>query len=55
MMLGEKRMKGKVLTELCVRGNFTEDRNEWSKGFQRHCEGVYTDPEETKEVQEGRI
>ena len=42
-------------TELCVEGNFTEDREEWQKELQRHCEEVYTDLEETKEVQENRI
>ena len=27
------------------------DREEWQKELQRLCEGVYTDPDETKEVQ----
>ena len=36
------------LTELCVKVQFTEDREEWQKQLQRHCEEVYTDLEETK-------
>ena len=38
-----------------MRGNFTEDREEWQQELQRHCEEVYTDLEETREVQENRI
>ena len=35
--------------------NFTEDREEWQKELRRQCEEVYTDQEETKEVQQNRI
>ena len=52
---GKKKAKRKPLTELYVKGNFTEDGEEWQKELQRHCEEVYTDQEETKEVQENRI
>ena len=31
-----------------------EDREEWQKELQRHCEEVYTDHDETREVQEKR-
>ena len=52
---GKKKCKSKPLTELFVKGQFTEDREEWQKQLQRHCEEVCTDLEETKEVQECRI
>ena len=45
-------MKRKPLTELYVKGHFTEDRAEWQEELQRHCDAVYTDVEETNEVQE---
>ena len=41
--------------ELFVDGTFTENREERLKELQRHCESVYTDPEETNEVQQKRI
>ena len=44
----KKDVKRKQLTELYVKENFTEDREEWQKE-------VYTDQDETKEVQENRI
>ena len=50
-----KKAKRKPLTGLCVKGHFTEDRDEWQQELQRHCEEVYTDQEETKEVQEYRF
>ena len=34
---------------------FTENREEWNQELQQHCEEVYMDLEETKEVQGGRI
>ena len=52
---GKKKAKRKPLTELCVKGHVTEDREEWQKELQRHCEEVYTEQEETKEAQESRI
>ena len=52
---GKKKARRKLLTELYVNGNFTEDREELQKELQRHCEEVYTDQEETKEVLENRI
>ena len=52
---GKKKVKSKPLTELYVKGSFTEDRGEWQKEQQRHCEEVHTDQEETREVQENRI
>ena len=55
MMPGKKRWKRKPLMELYVNGKFTEDRKECNQELQRHCEEVYMDPEETKEVPEGRI
>ena len=48
-------MKGKPLTELCVNGDLTEDREEWQQQLRRHCEEVFSDPDETREVQEKRI
>ena len=36
--LGKKEAKRKPLTELYVKGHFTEDREEWQKELQRHCE-----------------
>ena len=52
---GKEKAKRKPLTELYVKGHFTEDREEWQKELQRHCEKVSTDQEETKEAQESRI
>ena len=52
---GKKKVRRKPLTELYVKGSFTEDREEWQKELQRHCEEVHTDQEETREVQENRI
>ena len=53
---GKKKAPGKLLAELFVDAHFTEDREAWQKTkLQRHCEEVYTDQEETKEVQEKRI
>ena len=52
---GKKKTKSKPLTELYVKGHFTEDRVEWQKELKRHCEEVYTDLEETKEAQESRL
>ena len=44
------------LSELYVNGDFTQDREEWQRELQkRHCEEVYTDREETREVQGKRI
>ena len=34
---------------------FTEERKDWEKELQKHCDGVYVDPEETKEEQEMKI
>ena len=45
----------KPLSELYVTGNFTEDREERQRELQRHCEEVYTDQEETREVEENRL
>ena len=39
---GKKKAKNKPLTEMCVKGPFPEDREEWQKEPQRHCEEVYT-------------
>ena len=44
----KKRPKSKPLTELYVKGQFTEDGEEWQEELQRHCEEVYIDLEETK-------
>ena len=33
---------------------FMEYREEWQKELKRHCESVYTDQEETEEVQQER-
>ena len=52
---GLKKAKTKPLTELYVKGHFAEDREEWRKALQRHCEEVYTDHVETDAVQESRI
>ena len=38
-----------------MKGTFTEDREEWQKELQKHCEEASTDQEETQEVQEDRI
>ena len=47
---GKKKAKRKPLTELYVKGHFTEDRAERQEELQRRCDEVYTDVEETKEV-----
>ena len=52
---GKRKVRRKPLSELYVNGIFTEDREEWQRELQRHCEEVYTDQEETREVQENRI
>ena len=52
---GRKQVQRKPITELFVNGQLTEDREEWQKELQWHCEEVYTDLEETKEEQESRI
>ena len=38
-----------------MKAHFSEDREEWQKELQRHCEELYTDQEETKEAQDSRI
>ena len=38
-----------------VNGNFAEGMEEWQRELQRHCEEVYTNWEETREVQENKI
>ena len=55
MISGKKIVKRKPLTELCVPGKFTEDREEWNQELQRHCEEVCTDLEHTRKVQKERI
>ena len=49
-----KKAQRKPLTELRVKGHFTEDRDEWRKELQKHCEEVYTDQEEAEEAQQSR-
>ena len=39
-----KKTNRKPLTELYVKGHFTEDGDEWRKELLRPCEEVYTDP-----------
>ena len=39
----KKKTKRKPLTDLHVKGHFTEDSEEWQQELQRHCEEVYTD------------
>ena len=41
-------------SKLYANGSFTEDREEWQRELQRHCEEVYTDQEETS-VPENRM
>ena len=55
MERGKKKTKRKPLMELCVDGAFTDNREGSLNELQRPCESVYTDPEETKEVQQKRI
>ena len=55
LMPGNSRTKRKPLAELYVNGGFTEDSEEWQQELLIHCEGVYTDPDETREVQENGI
>ena len=50
-----KKAKNQPLTDLYVKDHFTEDREEWQKALQRHCEEANTDLEEIKDVQEKRI
>ena len=38
-----------------MKGQFTEDREEFQQELQRHCEEVFTDKEETKQIQQNRI
>ena len=40
LMQVKKKAKIKPLTELCGKGHPTEDRPEWQKDLQRHCEEV---------------
>ena len=40
-------MKRKPLSDLYVNGKFTDDREEWQKELQRHCEDVKTDQSHT--------
>ena len=54
LVLGQKKGKRKPLTELYVKGHSPEDRSEWQKERQKHCEEAHTDMEETKEDQENR-
>ena len=51
----EEEGQQKAVNRTIVRGHFTEDREEWQRELQRHCEEVYTDLEETQEAQESRI
>ena len=51
----KKKTKRKPLTELYVKGYFTEDRKEWQQELRRHCDEVYTDQEETNEIHQDRI
>ena len=48
------KTKKKPLSEF-LNGCFTEHREEWQKELQRYCEEVYTDQDDTREVQEKRI
>ena len=51
----KEKVKRKT-SELYVDGkNSTEDREELQKELQRHCEVVFADPNETREVKERRI
>ena len=49
------KIKRKPLIELFVDGNFTDDRPEWQNELERLCGSVYTELEETKEVQQEGI
>ena len=51
----KKRVRKKGDNGVVRHGKFTEDREDWNQELHRHREGVYTDPEETKKVQEGRL
>ena len=46
--------KSLPLSRVAVR-TLTEDREEWHKELQRHCDEVYRDQEETEEVQENKL
>ena len=48
---GRRKPKRMPLSELFVNGEFTEDRAEWQKELQRHCEGVCSDLDESREFQ----
>ena len=52
---GERKTRRKPVLELFVDGAYTENTEDWQKEPQKHCESVYVDPEETKEVQQKRI
>ena len=52
---GKSNSRRRPLSELYVNGNFTEDREEWQRELQKRFEEVYTDQEETREVQENII
>ena len=49
---GRRKVHRKPLSELCVNGNYTEDREEWQRELERPCEEVCTDQNETREEQE---
>ena len=51
----EQEKQSKPPSELYVNGNFKEDSDEWQRDLQRQCEEVYTDQEETREVQENWV
>ena len=52
VMPGRKKIEATPFSELYVDEKFTEDKEEWQNKLQRHCEGVFSDPDETREVQD---
>ena len=49
---GERKVRGKQLSEMYANGDVTEDVEERQQQLERQCEEVYTDQEETREEQE---
>ena len=45
----KRKVRRKPLSELCVHGNVTEDREEKQRELHKHCEDVNTDQEETRD------
>ena len=55
VMPEKKKIRRKLLKELFIDGNLSENRADVKKELQKHCEAVYVDSEETDQEQRERI